>query len=61
MRLCTPETVPRVDPEDTTTETGAEITRDTTVPLPKVADLKSNVVGLSVTVSALAATLEVID
>jgi hypothetical protein len=37
-----------------------EIDRDTTVPLVKVADLKSKVVGFRVTVSALAATLAVI-
>ena len=61
MRLCTAETVPKVDPDDTTTETGDEITRDTTVPLVKVADLKSSVVALSVTVRALAATDAVID
>ena len=36
------------------------ITRDTTVPLVKVADRNSRVVGFSVTVSALAATVAVI-
>jgi hypothetical protein len=60
MRLCVADTVPRVDPDDTTTDIADEITRETTVPLVKVADLKSKVVGFSVTVSALAATDAVI-
>ena len=60
MRLCTPDTVPRVDPEDTVTDIADEITRDTRVPLDKVADRKSNVVGFNVTVSALADTAAVI-
>jgi hypothetical protein len=53
--------VPRVDPDDTTTDIADAITRDTTVPLVKVADRKSKVVGFSVTVNALAAILAVID
>jgi hypothetical protein len=60
MRLCTAEVVPKVDPDDTTTDIADETSRDTTVPLVKVADRKSKVVGFNVTVRALAATLAVI-
>ena len=60
IRLCCADIVPRVDPDDTTTDIADEINRDTTVPLVKVADLKSNVVGFSVTVSALVAAVAVI-
>jgi hypothetical protein len=60
IRDCTPETVPSVEPDDTVTVMADETTRDTTVPLPKVADRKSKVVGFSVTVNALAATVAVI-
>jgi hypothetical protein len=60
MRLCVAAIVPSVDPDDTTTDIADEINRDTTVPLVKVADRKSKVVGFSVTVRALAATLAVI-
>jgi hypothetical protein len=52
--------VPRVEPDDTTTDIADETTRDTTVPLVKVADRNSKVVGFNVTVSALAATVAVI-
>jgi hypothetical protein len=52
--------VPRVEPDETVTDIADEISRDTTVPLVKVADRKSKVVGFSVTVSALAATVAVI-
>ena len=61
MRLCTADVVPSVDPDDTTTDIADATLRDTTVPLVKVADLKSSVVGFSVTVSALVATVAVID
>ena len=54
------DTVPRVEPDDTVTDIADAIVRDTTVPLVKVADLNSKVVGFSVTVRALAATLAVI-
>jgi hypothetical protein len=52
--------VPSVDPDETVTDIAEEINRDTTVPLVKVADLKSKVVGFSVTVRASAATVAVI-
>jgi hypothetical protein len=52
--------VPRVDPDDTVTDIADVTDRDTTVPLVKVADRKSKVVGFSVTVSALVATDAVI-
>ena len=60
MRLCVAAIVPSVDPDDTTTDIADEINRDTTVPLVKVADRKSKVVGFSVTVRALAAAVAVI-
>jgi hypothetical protein len=53
--------VPRVDPDETVTDIADAIDRDTTVPLVKVADRNSRVVGFSVTVRALAATDAVID
>jgi hypothetical protein len=53
--------VPRVEPDETTTDIAEAIDRDTTVPLVKVADRNSRVVGFSVTVRALAATVAVID
>lgn len=60
MRLCVAATVPSVDPDDTVTDMADVIDRDTTVPLVKVEDRKSKVVGFSVTVSALADTVAVI-
>ena len=53
--------MPNVDPDETTTDIADGITRYTTVPLVKVEDLKSKVVGFNVTVRALAATVAVID
>ena len=61
MRLCVADNVPRVDPDDTVTDMADVTDLDTTVPLVKVEDRKSKVVGLSVTVRALAATAAVID
>ena len=61
MRLCTADTVPSVDPDDTVTDMADATDRDTTAPLVKVEDRKSKVVGFNVTVSALAATVAVID
>jgi hypothetical protein len=61
IRLCTAETVPRVEPDDTVTDIADETVLETTAPLVKVEDRKSKVVGFSVTVRALAATTAVID
>ena len=60
IRLCVADTVPRVEPDDTVTDIADVTALDTTVPLVKVADRNSRVVGFSVTVSALAATVAVI-
>lgn len=60
IRLCVADTVPSVDPDDTVTDMADVTARDTTVPLVNVEDLNSKVVGFSVTVSALAATVAVI-
>jgi len=60
MRLCTADVVPSVEPDDTVMDMADETTRDVTVPLVSVDDLKSSVVGFNVTVNAPAATVAVI-
>jgi hypothetical protein len=55
MRDCVAETVPKVEPLDTTIEIAAETVRVFTVPLVRGVERKSKTVGLSVTVKALEA------
>jgi hypothetical protein len=53
--------VPSVEPDDTVTDIADPIVLVTTVPLAKVEDRKSKVVGFSVTVRALVAIVAVSD